>query len=173
MPPTAVAKADKRYGNSPLTVQFTGSESTDPEGAQLTYEWDFGDGSPKSNEADPEHTFTSGEMANYEVVLKVTDPEGLSSTAKLTVSLNNTPPVVNITSPAEGTLYELTDQVTYTLRAEVTDSEHSGDDLTYEWQTVLHHNDHIHPEPIDNNPETTATITPIGCDGETYFYRFN
>jgi glucose/arabinose dehydrogenase len=149
MPPKAVAKADKLYGPSPLVVQFTGSESTDAEGG-LTYEWDFGDGSPKSTAANPQHTFTSSEIGrNYKVVLKVTDAGGLSSTAKLSINLNNTPPKVTITSPVEGTLYTLKAQTVLNLRAEVTDEEHSGNQLTYKWQTVMHHNDHVHPEPID------------------------
>ncbi|GAB3203142.1 glucose/arabinose dehydrogenase [Pontibacter aydingkolensis] len=173
-PPKAVAEADKLYGTSPLTVQFSSAKSTDAEGQALTYEWDFGDGSAKVTTANPSHTFTSLEVGKqFTVKLKVTDAEGLSSTATLVVSVNNTPPVVNITSPAEGTKYPLTDKTVYDLRATVTDNEHNASQLTYEWQTVLHHNTHVHPEPIDNNPETTTTITPIGCDSEIYFYRIN
>jgi lysozyme family protein len=29
----------------------------------------------------------------------------------------------------------------------------------------------MHPEPVDTNPQTTTTIDPLGCDGQTYFYR--
>ncbi len=173
LPPVAVAKADKLFGISPLTVKFTGSESSDPEGKALKYEWDFGDGSAKSTQANPEHTFTGSGSVTRTVTLKVTDDGGLSNTATLTITLNNTPPVVNITSPAEGTLYPMDKPTTYTLKADATDGEHSGDDLKYEWQTTLHHNTHSHPEPVDTKKETTTTITPIGCDGETYFYRIS
>ncbi|MER2999279.1 PQQ-dependent sugar dehydrogenase [Pontibacter populi] len=172
-PPKAVAKADKLFGSSPLTVKFTGSESTDPENKALKYEWDFGDGSAKSTDANPQHTFTSAQTVTRTVTLKVTDDGGLTATAKLTITLNNTPPVANITSPAEGTLYPLDKPTTYNLRADVTDNEHTGDQLSYEWQTTLHHNTHVHPEPVDTKKETTTTITPIGCDGETYFYRIS
>ncbi|WP_461491840.1 PQQ-dependent sugar dehydrogenase [Pontibacter sp. HJ8] len=172
-PPKAVAKADKLFGPSPLLVQFKGDESTDAEGA-VTYEWDFGDGSAKSKVANPQHTYTSAEVGKkYDVVLKVTDAGGLTTTARLSINLNNTPPKVKITSPAAGTLYTLKDKTVLNLRAEVTDDEHSATQLTYKWQTVMHHNDHVHPEPIDEKKETTATITPIGCDGNTYFYRIN
>ncbi|MEJ8800596.1 PQQ-dependent sugar dehydrogenase [Pontibacter sp. H249] len=173
-PPKAVAEADKLFGGSPLTIRFSSAKSTDAEGQALTYEWDFGDGSAKSTAANPTHTYTSTQIGQqFTVTLKVTDSEGLSSTARITVSVNNTPPVVNITSPAEGTKYPLSDKTVYQLRAHVTDTEHNADQLTYEWQTVLHHNTHVHPEPIDNNKETSATITPIGCDSEIYFYRIN
>ena len=43
--------------------------------------------------------------------------------------------------------------------------------MTYAWQTFLYHSNHNHPEPIDNNPATTTTLSPIGCDGILYFYR--
>ena len=42
--PVAVATADKTIGPAPLTVCFDGSQSYDPEGAPLIYDWDLGDG---------------------------------------------------------------------------------------------------------------------------------
>ncbi|MCJ8166736.1 PQQ-dependent sugar dehydrogenase [Pontibacter sp. E15-1] len=174
IPPKAVAEADKLYGSSPLTVQFTGNKSTDSEGHALTYKWNFGDGSAVSTAVNPQHTFTGTEIGKiFHVTLTVTDEKGATASAKLKITLNNTPPVVNITSPARGTKYPLTDRTEYILKAAVADAEHSANQLTYEWQTVMHHNTHQHPEPIDNNPETTTLLTPIGCDGETYFYRIH
>ncbi len=174
IPPKAVAEANVLYGTSPLTVQFNGSKSTDSEGHALTYKWNFGDGSPVATIANPQHTFTGTEIGKvFEVTLTVTDEKGGTGTAKLKITLNNTPPVVKITSPAAGTKYPLNDRTQYNLRADVSDAEHGPNQLTYEWQTVMHHNTHQHPEPIDNKKETTTLITPIGCDGETYFYRIH
>ncbi|MBB6610718.1 PQQ-dependent sugar dehydrogenase [Pontibacter sp. Tf4] len=171
-PPVAVAKADKLYGTSPLTVKFTGSESTDKENSALSYEWNFGDGSAVSKEADPTHTFTATTPKTFDVTLKVTDASGASATAKVSIAVNNTPPVVKITSPTTDNKYSVLEQTTYNMRATVTDAEHSGDQLSYAWQVALHHNTHNHPEPVDTRKETSATISPIGCDGEDYFYRF-
>ncbi|WP_439882504.1 PA14 domain-containing protein [Pontibacter sp. MBLB2868] len=172
-PPKAVATADKLYGKSPLTVQFTGSNSTDPEGKPLTYDWDFGDGSTHAVQANPSHTFSVTGNVVFKVTLKVTDAGGASATATLNISVNNTPPLVNITSPPDGTKYPMSENKVYTLAADVKDQESATTALSYEWQTTLHHNTHTHPEPIDTNPTTTTTITPIGCDGETYFYRIS
>ncbi|MDO6821403.1 PKD domain-containing protein, partial [Zobellia sp. 1_MG-2023] len=57
--PTASSSADITSGTTPLTVQFTGNTSTDPDaGDSLSYLWDFGDGNT-SNSIDPSHQFTS------------------------------------------------------------------------------------------------------------------
>ncbi|QHT65828.1 PKD domain-containing protein [Rhodocytophaga rosea] len=170
-PPTAVATVNKTFGTSPLTVQFTGSNSTDPEAIPLTYEWNFGDGSAVSTQPNPSHTFTAtaGVPTKFTVTLKVKDNLSTSQTT-LVISVNNTPPVVTITSPVNNTLYPVTQESTYNLRATVTDAEHTATQLKYEWQTTLYHEDHMHPEPIDTKVQTTTTIDPLGCDGQSYFY---
>ncbi|WP_299759215.1 PQQ-dependent sugar dehydrogenase [uncultured Pontibacter sp.] len=172
-PPKAVAEADKQFGPSPLTVEFNGSKSTDPEGKELSYSWDFGDGSAKATVANPTHTFTVAGVRTFTVKLTVTDSEGLTSTASIDITLNNTPPVVNIVSPVEGMQYPMNQQTTYDLRADVKDNEDADEQLTYEWIVALHHNTHSHPEPADNKHETSATVAAVGCDGDSYFYRFS
>jgi glucose/arabinose dehydrogenase/PKD repeat protein len=172
--PVAVASASKTFGPSPLSVQFTGSHSSDPEGAPLSYEWNFGDGS-SSKSANPSHTFnaSSGVPTKYTVILKVKDEKGLTSQTSLVISPNNTPPKVSIVSPANNALYPITSQTTYTLKASVSDTEHSSSQITYQWQTTLHHDEHTHPEPIDTRKEATTTLDPAGCDGDTYFYTIS
>ncbi|MCB2380559.1 PQQ-dependent sugar dehydrogenase, partial [Hymenobacter sp. BT635] len=171
-PPKAVSTANKTFGPGPLAVQLTGSASTDPGGSSLTYLWNFGDGST-STTADPAHTFTPATSAptNYRVTLTVRNSAGLSNQTALVISVNNTPPQVTITSPAVGTQYAMTGNTTYNLRATATDAEHSAGQLSYQWQTILHHGTHQHPEPVDPNPETTTTIAPYGCGSENYYYR--
>ncbi|MGY3089348.1 putative repeat protein (TIGR02543 family) [Hymenobacter sp. UYAg731] len=172
-PPVAVATSNKTYGAGPLTVQFTGSNSTDPNGGVLTYRWDFGDGTATSAAANPSHTFAPPTSAatNYTVTLTVTNAQGLTSQASLLISANNTPPQVTITSPAAGTQYLLTGNTTYQLRATVVDNEQSGHLLSYQWQTILHHASHEHPDPVDTTRQTSTTIVPYGCGAETYYYR--
>ncbi|GAB3853112.1 hypothetical protein GCM10028822_21540 [Hymenobacter terrigena] len=171
-PPVAVASANKTYGPGPLTVQFTGSASTNPSGGTLTYLWDFGDGTATSTATNPSHTFSPPTSApvKYTVKLTVTNTAGLSNQTSLVISVNNTPPQVTITSPANNSTYPLSGNTVYQLRATVTDAEQSGHLLAYAWQTILHHNTHEHPDPIDTTRQTSTTIAPLGCGAETYYY---
>jgi len=172
-PPQAVAAQDLLYGPTPLTIQFQGNGSSDPESGPLTHSWNFGDGSPLSSATNPVHVFTApaGIPTRYDVTLTVTDSAGASDQAALIVSVNNTPPSVTITSPTDGTRYPLSGDTTYNLAANISDAEHGPAQRTCEWQTTLHHNDHAHLEPVDPNCATTAVISPLGCDEETYYYR--
>ncbi|MGC3946451.1 MAG: putative Ig domain-containing protein [Chryseolinea sp.] len=172
-PPIAVATADQTFGGGPLTVQFKGDASTDFENQPLNYSWNFGDGSGVSTSANPSHTFNAPPdvPTPYTVTLTVTDNQGATNQTSINISVNNTPPQVTITSPINNDKYPLTGETTYTLRAEVSDSEHNSSQLTYRWQTILHHEVHEHPSPPDNAIETTTLISPLGCDGEEYYYR--
>ncbi len=172
-PPVAVASANKTYGPGPLAVQFTGSASSDPNAGPLTYRWDFGDGTPTSTVANPSHTFAppTPAVTQYAVTLTVTNDQALSNQTSLAISVNNTPPQVTITSPAAGTRYLLTGNTQYNLRATVADAEHNGHLLSFQWQTILHHASHEHPDPVDTTRQTSTTIVPYGCGAETYYYR--
>jgi PKD repeat protein len=173
--PVATASANKLYGASPLAVQFNGAASSDPDGSALAYRWTFGDGSAASTEANPLHTFTApaGTPASYPVQLTVTDPSNAIAQASLLISVNNTPPMVAITSPTNGMRYPLTSETTYMLSANVSDAEHGPNQLACEWRTLLHHNNHIHADPVDTNCTTTVELSPIGCDGQTYYYSIS
>ncbi len=79
--PVAVITATPKTGAAPLETLFTGSGSTDDNGI-ANYFWDFNDGTT-STAANPKHIFTLA--GNYDVTLKVTDAQGLSSTAHTSI----------------------------------------------------------------------------------------
>ncbi|OWW27024.1 hypothetical protein B4Q04_04925 [Zobellia sp. OII3] len=81
--PVAVVGATPKEGSLPLKVSFNGGDSSDDK-AVVSYLWDFKDGETASSK-NPEHTFT--EAGTYDVVLKVKDEEGLSSSGKLTIKV--------------------------------------------------------------------------------------
>jgi PKD repeat protein len=78
-------------------VAFDGSESTDPDGDELTFEWDFGDGQ-SADGVEVSHIYNNG--GSFVVKLKVTDPLGLSDedTIEITVT-ENAPPVAVVSAP--------------------------------------------------------------------------
>ncbi len=170
-PPRATIKVDKSFGLSPLTVNFDASSSTVFDGSVVSYFWEFGDGE-FSDEEKPIHTFEQdgNTINNFEVRLMVTDSSGGTDDASLLISLNNTPPLVEITSLSDGDYYSISTTNILPLKANVSDSEHNEEELEYRWQVVLHHDDHTHPGPINSEEESLALLEPAGCGQETFFY---
>ena len=89
-PPTAVATADVTSGDAPLSVNFTGSASSDSDGTIASYAWDFGDGASAAT-ADASHSYSAAGV--FVATLTVTDNEGASDTASVTITV--TDPAVN------------------------------------------------------------------------------
>ena len=77
-PPIAEA-GEPVTGTVDVAVAFDGSASIDPDGGDITqYDWDFGDGSDALIDGGPtpSHTYTAS--GTYNVILTVTDEEGLT-----------------------------------------------------------------------------------------------
>ncbi|WP_432476620.1 PQQ-dependent sugar dehydrogenase [Nocardioides sp. GXQ0305] len=152
--PLPVVSADPTTGSEPLTVSFSSEGTTDPEGDQLRYRWDFeGDGEFDSRQPNP--TFTYTEPGAYRATLTVTDrggpDRGRHASADVDVVVGNETPVVTLVAPVEGQPFQFGDTVAYEVQ--VTDDQPVDCDqvtVTY----VLGHDTHGHPQ-------STAT----GCTG--------
>lgn len=83
-PPVVVLGSSGPEGFVPLAIWFNGSSSYDPEWMSLTYNWDFGDGSPISSIPNPTHFY--GNPGTYTVTLTVTDELGAQSSGTLIVT---------------------------------------------------------------------------------------
>jgi glucose/arabinose dehydrogenase len=138
--PVPQADASPTYGPLPLTVSFSGAGSNDPDGDPLTYDWDFGD-SAHSSQRDPTHVFsTAGE---YDVKLTVTDNNGASATTTVRVSAGNTPPTATIDSPADGSQFQLGEEIQlHGSAADPEDGQLTGTSL--QWQVSMIHLSHVH-----------------------------
>lgn len=68
------------------TIYFNASESDDPDGDIVSFDWDFGDGTTGKGET---VTHQYGSSGSYTVLLKVTDNDGNVDTASQTVSVGD------------------------------------------------------------------------------------
>jgi uncharacterized repeat protein (TIGR01451 family) len=138
-PPIASATGSPTNGTAPLTVQFDGSGSSDPEGGPLTYAWDLdGDGAfDDSTAVQPTHTYT--QPGNYSARLRVTDLLNQSATsAPITISAGNTPPTATINTPAAGTTWKVGDAIAFSGSA--TDPQQGTLPASaLSWSLILHH----------------------------------
>jgi len=83
-------------------VSFDGTASSDPDGDQLTYDWDFGDGTPHGAGATPHHIYADNRPGGYPVTLTVGDGRGLVGTASATANIENVAPSVGaLTAPVD------------------------------------------------------------------------
>ena len=90
--PTASFSADKTIGCTNLAVKFKNTSV-----GAIGYTWDFGDGSPISNEFEPQHTYTGSDV-NYSVTLTAINAQGCSNPIKITDFIHVVaPPVATFT----------------------------------------------------------------------------
>ena len=157
--PLAIATATPDNGQEPLTVSFSGLGSSDPEGALLTYAWDFdGDGTVDSTEPTPTHQYT--QTGVYQARLTVTDPDGKDGTTVIPVTVGNTKPAVEITGPVDGGFVDWGDTIPWSVS--VTDPEDgtiTASDVIM--QPALGHDSHTHPTVEQRGTSGTVT-TDLG-----------
>ncbi|HEX5620697.1 MAG TPA: PKD domain-containing protein [Solirubrobacteraceae bacterium] len=120
--------ADPATGAAPLRVQFSAT-GLDPQGGEITYEWDFGDGSGSFNQS-PEHVYTKA--GTYTATVTGTDPQGKSGTDTVTIVVtpagggNQAPDVRATADPKTGQA-----PLGVSFSAQATDPE--GGPITYLW----------------------------------------
>jgi PKD repeat protein len=140
-PPQAVASANPTSGPAPLTVQFTGSGSSDPDGDPITYSWDLnGDGTyGDSTTANPSFTYTTA--GTYQATLRVSDAHGASSVSApvtITVGAGNTAPTPVIDTPPSSLTWAVGDPINFSGHAtDAQDGALPASALT--WELIIHH----------------------------------
>src|SRR6266545_5517475 len=125
-PPNAVLKTtpDPPQGLGPLTVTFDMCQSSDPEGAPLSFFFTFGDGSSASGSCIQTHTYaaafrgTSRDLraldSSYTFEGSVVDPGGLSQTRTRTV-IAQSPPTTTTTTTSTTTTTTLPPRFTLSV----------------------------------------------------------
>ncbi len=137
-PPTAVITANPTNGPVPLSVTFDGTGSSDPEGKPLSYSWDLnGDGTfGDATGATASNTYTTAGV--YHPSLRVTDDQGASDTASVTVTAGNTAPTGVIDSPTSSLTWRVGDTINFSGHAtDAQDGTLPASALT--WSLIVHH----------------------------------
>jgi PKD repeat protein len=160
-PPVAVA-GGPYSGGTGLEIQFNGTGSSDPDGNNLTYAWDFGDGGTATG-ATPTHAYAFAN--NYLATLTVTDDgsPSLSDTDVASVSVLATIPA-SVTAKLYGGAFRIGGGGTQAMGLEITASRPPTDidantirlSTTYPGAGTV---SEIAPDP------KTATIGDIDNDG--------
>src|SRR5712671_6277904 len=102
-------------------IVFDASSSSDPDGDSLSYLWNWGLGSARTQ---PRNVAAYYDEGSYEVVLIVTDPHGASDTALTHVTVVNIAPAVSsVVTAAGAVLVGTSTEIRFTVRdAGATDS---------------------------------------------------
>jgi glucose/arabinose dehydrogenase len=164
--PVANATSDVDKGIEPLTVNFSSSGSSDPDGSVLSYLWDFGDGTT-STEANPTKTYEL--KGNYTVELTVSDGVNSSAAIPLVIQVG-IPPTVNIGEPNDGSFYRAGDSIHWTASA-LDGAGFDIDDRDLTTHIIFHHGTHTHPfeGPIIGRQGTFTVPTSGEAAADTYF----
>ncbi len=95
--PEAVISVDKTHGLTPLTVNFNGAQSNDPDGEIREYRWEFGDGTAGGGKR-VSHTYTAG--GTYTAKLVVIDDDIRTGTTEVQITASTGAPnaVINASS---------------------------------------------------------------------------
>jgi len=122
-PPNRAPDAAIAYSTEGLVLAVDGTDSTDPDGDELTYSWTWGDGTPAGTEATMSHTYA--EAGTYTLRLTVSDGD-LSDPEQVSVMVSpaNRAPVASFTA-------QISDLVVATNASGSTDPD--GDVLTFSW----------------------------------------
>jgi glucose/arabinose dehydrogenase len=165
--PIAVATASVTHGPAPLAVDLDGTASHDPDvGDTLSFDWDFGDGSPHGSGATVSHAWLNNGL--YDCKLVVTD--GLLATGETTlqIAVGNGPPVVTILQPAMAQTYD----VPTTLQLSGSGTDPDGDALSYAWSVDLYHSTHVHPAVASfTGAQASFDIATSPEDDELLYYK--
>ena len=97
--PLAILQVSPLTGKAPLDIEYTATNSTDPDGDVVSYRVDFGDGASSLDSAGV-HTFSGDD--NYRVKLTIQDNLGRTDTSSVQVIVS-TPPVAMLSlTPTTG-----------------------------------------------------------------------
>lgn len=158
--PAAKLIADSQYS---LEVEhefhLDASASKDPAGEPLEFKWDLDGNGSFETEGGETQTVKYTEATNVVVAVRVTDGEGLSNVAKLTLYPGDTPPLPTIKEPAESYLWRVGDEIHLSGSAK-NSKEENVEPLFLSWNARILHcptgPKDCHSHPLQDFPGTSS-----------------
>ncbi len=136
--PTAKAKATPSNAEVSEQVELSAEGSTDAETPNsLTYVWDFDNGGTTSDATTRDVTTSYAEAGEYDAKVTVTDGQGLSDVATVTVTVTETGTTVDTTDPTA--VAQVSPRKVFVDRpvsldgSDSSDDTSASDDLVYSW----------------------------------------
>jgi glucose/arabinose dehydrogenase len=148
--PKARVSASPQWGTaSPFKTTLDASESSDPDGEDLEYEWDLdGDGTFEKGEATSELEITKKEFEEREeneeslnplLSVRVRDEDEHTSVARVTVYPYDKPPVPDIEEPASSLSWAVGDRIKFKGSATDFEGDEIENPLYFYWSSWLYH----------------------------------
>jgi glucose/arabinose dehydrogenase len=136
--PIAAITANPTNGPVPLSVSFDGTGSSDPDGGPLSYSWDLNADGTFGDATGPTASYTYTAAGVYHPSLRVTDDQGTSDTASVTVTAGNTAPTGVIDTPTSSLTWKVGERINFSGHA--TDpQEGTLPASALSWSLILHH----------------------------------
>ena len=163
--PLAVLELTPSSGPAPLTTQLDASGSSDPESTALSYEFDFGDGSPPLTSADPIQVHTYELPGVYTPSVLVTGIGGATDQATATLAVTDAQSELTLIQPIQNEEFASGESI-------VLSAQTSNPDLELTFTVDLQHNSHTHPAFFQApGPLANFVVESHGVDGDLFFYR--
>ncbi|MDI2130250.1 PQQ-dependent sugar dehydrogenase [Yinghuangia seranimata] len=169
------ASATSTVDAAAMKVDFDASGSSDLDGDQLTYAWDFGDGSTGTG-VKVSHTYSAPDAVV--ATLTVTDPGGKTGEYRIKVIPNHAAPKLSWTGPTDEARFKVNDPIHF----DATATDASGGALPITWTKQMVHcyggGCHVHPDGtsqvantyetpfVDHGDDTHIQLTATTTDAE-------
>jgi cytochrome c len=161
--PRVRVAANPDRGLAPLTVAFSSAGTSDPDGDELRYQWDF-DANGKVDSTAPNPTFTYRKDGVYLATLQVIDEHGRSASNFVRVFVGNQEPDVEFVRPVANQPFRFGDAVPF----EVTVVDEAAVDCNrVRVHYILGHDTHGHPLSTTAGCSGTIQTTAAGHDPAT------
>ena len=135
--PVARLDATPRFGDLPLDVEFDASDSSDPNGTALTFEWDLDEDGEYDDGTGAQLQNTYEDPENQIARVRVTNTIGRRSFAEAEISPGNSRPSVVASSPVPTRPWRVGDEIE--LAADIDDDEEVLGDSAVHWTVSLRH----------------------------------